>query len=102
MFIKERKWEGGNFRGVTEEEKGGVRILCVCVLASVICFIRLISNCPSQKQGFRLNVSGCLSAVLIHLLFKYFIAFQVTQLKIDYNPFAKGFRDTGNGRREKR
>ena len=28
--------------------------------------------------------------------------FQVTQLKIDNNPFAKGFRDTGNGRREKR
>uniref|UniRef100_A0A8C9FDB2 T-box domain-containing protein n=1 Tax=Pavo cristatus TaxID=9049 RepID=A0A8C9FDB2_PAVCR len=25
-----------------------------------------------------------------------------TQLKIDNNPFAKGFRDTGNGRREKR
>lgn len=28
--------------------------------------------------------------------------FQITQLKIDNNPFAKGFRDTGNGRREKR
>lgn len=28
--------------------------------------------------------------------------FQITQLKIDHNPFAKGFRDTGNGRREKR
>uniref|UniRef100_UPI00358EC0E6 T-box transcription factor TBX3-like n=1 Tax=Myxine glutinosa TaxID=7769 RepID=UPI00358EC0E6 len=27
---------------------------------------------------------------------------QITQLKIDHNPFAKGFRDTGNGRREKR
>lgn len=27
---------------------------------------------------------------------------QITQLKIDNNPFAKGFRDTGNGRREKR
>ncbi|NXV21145.1 TBX3 factor, partial [Cepphus grylle] len=26
----------------------------------------------------------------------------ITQLKIDNNPFAKGFRDTGNGRREKR
>ncbi|KAG7222481.1 hypothetical protein INR49_016212 [Caranx melampygus] len=23
---------------------------------------------------------------------------QITQLKIDNNPFAKGFRDTGNGR----
>ncbi|CAG01540.1 unnamed protein product, partial [Tetraodon nigroviridis] len=27
---------------------------------------------------------------------------KITQLKIDYNPFAKGFRDTGNGKREKR
>ncbi|XP_056889633.1 T-box transcription factor TBX3-like [Takifugu flavidus] len=27
---------------------------------------------------------------------------QITQLKIDNNPFAKGFRDAGNGRREKR
>uniref|UniRef100_UPI0037E8F62F T-box transcription factor TBX3 n=1 Tax=Semicossyphus pulcher TaxID=241346 RepID=UPI0037E8F62F len=26
---------------------------------------------------------------------------KITQLKIDNNPFAKGFRDTGNGRREK-
>ncbi|XP_058483775.1 T-box transcription factor TBX3-like [Solea solea] len=27
---------------------------------------------------------------------------KITQLKIDNNPFAKGFRDTGNGKREKR
>ncbi|XP_059207976.1 T-box transcription factor TBX2b-like [Centropristis striata] len=27
---------------------------------------------------------------------------KITQLKIDHNPFAKGFRDSGNGRREKR
>ncbi|KAF0038162.1 hypothetical protein F2P81_008646 [Scophthalmus maximus] len=27
---------------------------------------------------------------------------RITQLKIDNNPFAKGFRDSGNGRREKR
>ncbi|XP_057676114.1 T-box transcription factor TBX2b-like [Corythoichthys intestinalis] len=27
---------------------------------------------------------------------------KITQLKIDNNPFAKGFRETGNGRREKR
>ncbi|KAF6729181.1 T-box transcription factor TBX2-A [Oryzias melastigma] len=27
---------------------------------------------------------------------------KITKLKIDNNPFAKGFRDTGNGRREKR
>ena len=25
--------------------------------------------------------------------------FQITQLKIDHNPFAKGFRDNGMGRR---
>lgn len=30
------------------------------------------------------------------------LCLQVTQLKIDNNPFAKGFRDAGNGRREKR
>lgn len=30
------------------------------------------------------------------------VCLQITQLKIDHNPFAKGFRDTGNGRREKR
>jgi hypothetical protein len=28
--------------------------------------------------------------------------FQITQLKIDNNPFAKGFRDTGAGKREKK
>ncbi|VDD80615.1 unnamed protein product [Mesocestoides corti] len=27
---------------------------------------------------------------------------QITQLKIDHNPFAKGFRDNGSGRREKK
>ncbi|XP_038145131.1 T-box transcription factor TBX2-B-like [Cyprinodon tularosa] len=27
---------------------------------------------------------------------------KITQLKIDNNPFAKGFRDTGNGRRERK
>lgn len=32
----------------------------------------------------------------------FFLIQQITQLKIDNNPFAKGFRDTGNGRREKR
>ena len=29
-------------------------------------------------------------------------ALQITQLKIDHNPFAKGFRDTGSGKREKK
>ena len=27
---------------------------------------------------------------------------QVTQLKIDHNPFAKGFREQGGGKREKK
>ncbi|VDP71121.1 unnamed protein product [Echinostoma caproni] len=27
---------------------------------------------------------------------------RITQLKIDNNPFAKGFRDNGTGRREKK
>ena len=31
-----------------------------------------------------------------------FFSFQITQLKIDHNPFAKGFRDTGSGKREKK
>jgi len=30
----------------------------------------------------------------------YFV--QITQLKIDNNPFAKGFRDSGGGKREKK
>jgi len=27
---------------------------------------------------------------------------KITQLKIDHNPFAKGFRDTGSARRDKK
>ena len=27
---------------------------------------------------------------------------QITKLKIDYNPFAKGFRDSGSAKRDKR
>ena len=30
------------------------------------------------------------------------MAFQITDLKIDNNPFAKGFRDSGAGKREKK
>lgn len=40
------------------------------------------------------------SAEYLALLSNMFV--QITQLKIDNNPFAKGFRDAGNGRREKR
>jgi T-box len=30
------------------------------------------------------------------------VVLQITQLKIDNNPFAKGFRDSGGGKREKK
>lgn len=36
----------------------------------------------------------CWQNILYHLFL-----LQITQLKIDYNPFAKGFRDNGMGRR---
>jgi hypothetical protein len=37
------------------------------------------------------------------MIFQFLIMnFQITQLKIDNNPFAKGFRDTGAGKREKK
>lgn len=35
-------------------------------------------------------------------MFAIIVIFQVTQLKIDNNPFAKGFRDAGAGKREKK
>ena len=38
----------------------------------------------------------------ICMIFIYFLPLQITQLKIDNNPFAKGFRDTGAGKREKK
>lgn len=41
------------------------------------------------------SISHTFSSVL-------FFFFQITQLKIDNNPFAKGFRDTGAGKREKK
>jgi hypothetical protein len=36
------------------------------------------------------------------MFFFFFYLEQITQLKIDNNPFAKGFRDTGAGKREKK
>lgn len=54
------------------------------------------------------------NTVFIRILWWYYIAYimwltrlvfvcvQITQLKIDNNPFAKGFRDTGAGKREKK
>jgi len=40
--------------------------------------------------------------VIIIIFFWRMLLLQITQLKIDSNPFAKGFRDTGGGKREKK
>ena len=39
---------------------------------------------------------------LLYSLHVSIIIFQITRLKIDNNPFAKGFRETGAGKREKK
>jgi T-box protein 2 len=39
-----------------------------------------------------------LRALIVYSLLKQ----QITQLKIDHNPFAKGFRDNGQGKRDKK
>jgi T-box protein 2 len=46
-------------------------------------------------------------AIIVMLVSKSHFSFlfhhpQITQLKIDNNPFAKGFRDTGAGKRDKK
>uniref|UniRef100_A0A8C6P9N3 T-box transcription factor 3a n=1 Tax=Nothobranchius furzeri TaxID=105023 RepID=A0A8C6P9N3_NOTFU len=57
-------------------------------MSKVVNFHKLkLTNNISDKHGFVSSTNCC--------------GF-ITQLKIDHNPFAKGFRDTGNGRREKR
>lgn len=48
------------------------------------CMVPVLFTCE-------LFVSLCLH-ITCYLLF-YFVFFQITQLKIDHNPFAKGFRD---------
>ncbi|NWQ90598.1 TBX3 factor, partial [Burhinus bistriatus] len=48
-----------------------------------------LPRCPAGAVGPGGGIRGCSAGA-------------ITQLKIDNNPFAKGFRDTGNGRREKR
>lgn len=45
-----------------------------------------------------LNIINC----FCYFGIKFSFCFQITQLKIDNNPFAKGFRDTGAGKREKK
>lgn len=54
---------------------------------------------PKRQGGSTRPVHQYVSVLDLTLLCAHF---QITQLKIDNNPFAKGFRDTGNGRREKR
>ena len=39
-----------------------------------------------------------MASVIVHLM----VYSQITRLKIDNNPFAKGFRETGAGKREKK
>lgn len=65
-----------------------------------ICFNRLqiIVTCANKS----IQLVNITEKPLFMLYYFHVIAFQITQLKIDHNPFAKGFRDTGNGRREKR
>ena len=51
-----------------------------------ICYMWFAQNVKHFQNSF-VNVLVC------------FAYFQITQLKIDHNPFAKGFRDNGMGRR---
>ncbi|KAL5968366.1 T-box transcription factor TBX2-B [Taenia solium] len=57
------------------------------------------------KDVIRLPYSSFHSFSFPETVFIAVTAYQnemITQLKIDHNPFAKGFRDTGGGRREKK
>ncbi|CAD5214396.1 unnamed protein product [Bursaphelenchus okinawaensis] len=61
-----------------------------------------IARCNSMEQ---LKVTMWKTFTFPETVFIAVTAYQnekVTQLKIDHNPFAKGFRDTGAGRREKK
>lgn len=49
-----------------------------------------------------LETLHCMQYILIDCSAYLDISLQITQLKIDNNPFAKGFRDTGAGKREKK
>lgn len=54
-----------------------------------------------KKTGSVIRTLPHNQSEILYFAFLFYF-FQVTQLKIDNNPFAKGFRETGNGRREKR
>ncbi|KAF7217134.1 T-box 3 [Nothobranchius furzeri] len=77
-------------------------------MSKVVNFHKLkLTNNISDKHGFNFKVcyhktSERFKIIYITNCARILIFLQITQLKIDHNPFAKGFRDTGNGRREKR
>lgn len=52
-------------------------------------------------QNEKVSDGSSSTAHTIQCLKLSYIPPQITQLKIDNNPFAKGFRDTGAGKREK-
>ncbi|NWX23479.1 TBX3 factor, partial [Aegotheles bennettii] len=56
----------------------------------------------SRRGGSARQRSGCSAGATEFIAVTAYQNDKITQLKIDNNPFAKGFRDTGNGRREKR
>lgn len=56
-----------------------------------------------QNEKVSAHLAGhiLISYIPYHILMTFSLL-QITQLKIDNNPFAKGFRDTGAGKREKK
>ncbi|VDP81976.1 unnamed protein product [Echinostoma caproni] len=64
--------------------------------------VAALTVCPDQNNLSN-TVDVCISLFpLPHPIAHVPTIFQITQLKIDHNPFAKGFRETGGGRRDKK
>ena len=56
-----------------------------------------------QNEKVTIAVAFSFSINTVVLIIRIFLfQSQITQLKIDHNPFAKGFRDNGQGKREKK
>ena len=56
-----------------------------------------------QNEKVMIAVAFSFSINTVVLIIRIFpFQSQITQLKIDHNPFAKGFRDNGQGKREKK
>lgn len=53
------------------------------------------------KLSSKLRYDRFINGIINHTHYNL-LSLQITQLKIDNNPFAKGFRDTGAGKREKK